>query len=669
MTFRIPCWMAVLFVWAAMRAPTAAESPTGTGEVARLISQAAMYEAGQSLAAWRSIETLAARSGTEPALRQELEAGLAQLLITKASPESKRLACQQLVLIGTDSSLPAIATLLKNSNTVETACLALGRRPSAKANEMLRQALTGLQGTARVQVINALGDRQDAQAVPRLSDLARDSDGSVAAAAVTALGKIADKPSLQAIAALRKEGKPELERAVTEASLRGAEKLAAGGDRPGAAAIYEELLQPPQAIHVRRGALRALFQLDPDGGEQRILGILRGSDEALKPVAIAGIIALEAPTASEVFGRELPALRVPDQVLLIEALAGRDDKAARQAISGRLSAKDMQVRLAAISALSTAGDAATVPLLAKALANTTAPEEIQAIDLALSRLGGGQPTDEAIIRELTGAAPQVEIRLMAVLARRGCSLAVPVLLAETKNANPQITAAAFRALGKVAGAEDLATLVDELVQVTSPAARPVAENAVARVMEKVQEVSRRSAIVCHALAQTGDVAARCSLLHLLPSCGDAPAFAALKAAYASSEPNEKEAAVRALAEWPDGAGREMLMALFARTDDSSHHALALRALVRLVEDENAHPNAALWEHYRQLLSGAQSDEDRKLILGALAGSTQPEGLQLALPLLANPAIRPEAELAIRKIAESIKTQHPQEAEEALRQLR
>ena len=48
--------------------------------------------------------------------------------------------------------------------------------------------------------------------------------------------------------------------------------------------------------------------------------------------------------------------------------------------------------------------------------------------------------------------------------------------------------------------------------------------------------------------------------------------------------------------------------------------LALRGLVRLAGEENAHPNAKLIEHYRQLLAGAHTDADLRLILGALGGA-------------------------------------------------
>ncbi|MCX7899073.1 MAG: hypothetical protein N2444_03135, partial [Methylocystis sp.] len=44
----------------------------------------------------------------------------------------------------------------------------------------------------------------------------------------------------------------------------------------------------------------------------------------------------------------------------------------------------------------------------------------------------------------------------------------------------------------------------------------------------------------------------------------------------------------------------------------------------------------LIQRYKTLLDGAKTDDDRKLILGALGACPSPEALPLALPLLANP---------------------------------
>ncbi|MEI7941052.1 MAG: hypothetical protein WCK27_30630, partial [Verrucomicrobiota bacterium] len=130
----------------------------------------------------------------------------------------------------------------------------------------------------------------------------------------------------------------------------------------------------------------------------------------------------------------------------------------------------------------------------------------------------------------------------------------------------------------------------------------------------------------------------------------------------------RAAAVRALADWPDISGWETMVAVYHQPISEAARGLIMRGLVRLVGEENAHPDAKLIAHYRELLAAARSDADLRLILGALGGAAHPQALQLALPLLDNTDVRAEAEAAVKKIATTIKAQHPQAAEDALKRL-
>jgi hypothetical protein len=188
-------------------------------------------------------------------------------------------------------------------------------------------------------------------------------------------------------------------------------------------------------------------------------------------------------------------------------------------------------------------------------------------------------------------------------------------------------------------------------------------------MAKVADVSRRSQSVRETLAKMDDLEGRCALLRLLPNAPDAASLAALESARKATEPQVRDAAVRALAAWPDATGWNALIAVLQQPESDAHRALALRALVRLAGDQNAKPDAALMVRYQQLLAAARGDGDLKLILGALAGAAHPEALQLALPLLSNAGVRAEAELAVKKIAASIRAQHPKAAQDALKRLK
>ncbi|MBN2506799.1 MAG: hypothetical protein JXQ71_08910 [Verrucomicrobia bacterium] len=627
--------------------------PIHAADLSPLMAEAARYESGRSIEPLQKIEQLVRGSAGRPGSRAELEAGLMTLLGAEATFEARRFACQQLMVVGTDASLPALAGLLKADETVGMACMALGARRSPKAAELLRNALPAARGRARLQVITALGNQGDARSGDLLAGLARDADVAVAEAALVALGKLEGGPSGEALAALGTQAPPGAAWASTEARLRRAEQQAAAGDPKGACAIHEELLRAGQPIHVRRGALAALLRLDADGAEGRILDVLRQPDVTLKPVAIAAIGSLEGHRDSARFAAALPSLTPFEQVLMIEALASRPDAAAGAAIRARVTSDHAAVRRAAIAATGRREGAGAVTLLSRALANATSPEERQAAELALAGLRGEQTTDRAIAAELKSSPRAVKPRLCSVLALRDAHAAVSALLAEAVGPDTATAQAAFRALGMVAEDTDLPALLGALATMKADGARAEAESAVGRAVGNVADVSRRSAAVRAELAKRSDLESRCSLLGVLPGAADAASLAVVTAACQDAEPRLRGAAVRALAAWPDAAAWDPLMAVYRQPENDAHRALALRALVRLANDLNANPDAMLIERYRRLLAGARTGEDRKLILGALAGAAHPDALVLAKSLLSDAGVRAEAELAVKKITAAI----------------
>jgi HEAT repeat protein len=648
----------------ASAAPSA--PPPTKAEIAKLVTETATYQPGQSREPFRRIEELVRQPS--PSVRKQLEAGLVHLLAPTSTFEARRFACKQLGIIGSKSALPALGDLLKSEETAGIACLALTTYPPGKADDILRAALPSARAAARIQIINTLGDRRDAKAVKLLAQLAGDADSSVARAAVASLGKVGNQAAWKAIASFPKDADSVFQPALIEATLRCADALAKSGDQKAATPIYEQLLAPSQAAYVRRAALDALLRLDKDQGQQRILQVLHGSDPSLKPVAIARVRALPSKDASEVFAAELPNLPAQEQIWMIDSLAARGDAAARTAIGNRLSSRDAAVRRAAISALDRMGDTWCVTLLASALDRSKDPEECRAVEAALISLRGGAQTDRAIVAALNNSYGNTRASLISALARREGVAANPLLLAEVGQSDPAVAKAALRALAKSAAATDLNPLLERLTSTPNAEMRSEAESTAAQVIARIDSAARSSAPVRDALGRTQSVDDRIALLGLLPACGDAPALTALKAATADADSRVRGAAVRALADWPDASAWDALAAIYRQSGTEALRGVALRGLVRLAGEENAHPGPGLVEHYRQLLAGAHSDTELRLILGALGGAAQPEALELALPLLDNSGVRAEAEVAVKKIAEAIKAQHPKAAQEALNRL-
>jgi len=632
------------------------------------IASAAAYESGQSLEPFRKLEEAVRASARNPAARREIEAGLIRLLETNSTFEARKFACKQLGIIGTEAALPALSKLLTDPETSGIACLALTTYPPGKADELLRAGLRSENAAVRMQLAATLGDRRDVKSISPLTQLAWGPDQDVAEAAISALGKIGTKAALKALDRVRDKAGGELNGALGGALLRCAGNLNAAGKTRAARALYKDLLEKSGNIGVRRSALSALLASDQDDGKRRILDVLSRNDEALKPVAIAAIASVSDPGASEEFAMLMHHLSPQLQVLMVQTLAERGDDAARLQLAKALSLPEPMVRCAAIEALGRMADPYFVSLLTQAAAASTDPQEARDVETALVGMKGGAETDKKLVAQLRLAPAKARVVLIATLAQRQGAAAAHLFLEETANFDPVVAKAAFRALAKVGTAEQAAPVVKKLLTLEDAGVQAEGESAARQLLGKMPEAAQRSAVVLELLPKATTVETRSTLLALLPACGDAAALAELKSAVGDSEPEVREAAVRALADWPNDSAWDELARIYALPRQEKLHSLALPGLVRLLKDQNPHPDATLIGRYKQLFSSARSESDLKLLLGAVADVAHPDALPLVLPFVGRKDVRAEAVLAVQKIAEAIKAQHPQVAEEALKKI-
>ncbi len=571
-----------------------------------LASAVAKYESGADLAPQRQFEQLLRESAGDPGRRSECEAALIRLLAPETTFEAKRFACNNLAVYGSDAALPALASLLKQDDTVGLACFALGRFPSTKAGDLLRAALTDERAQVRLQLIVSLGLRAEPESVKPLVGLARDVDSNIARAAIRALGAIDAVSASEALAELRRDAVSGVAADdVAAASLNVAERLISAGDTNVAVSVCQDLLKKPFSPHVRRGAFGMLVRCDADGGVRRIRSVLdiKTSDAVLVPVAIAKVTVLSGEGVSKEFGGLLSRLASSDQVLLIEALASRGDADARAVIREQVCAADPDVRRAAIGAVGKLEDASAVELLTRALKAAATPEEVKDVQLAFASLGGGEKTDKVIDEALRQAGGKDKVLLISVLSRRSGSAAVSALLAQACASDGEVAHAASQALVRIADG------------------------------------------------------------------GDSVSLAELQKAIVGGDARVREVALRTLAAWRGEAAWKTLVDIYLKPDNDAHRALALRGLVKNVSEYNAQPDAALIGRYRQLLAGAQSDAERKMVLNTLAGVAHPDALALALQVLQVQGVRAEATQAVERIAQALQKTHPDVSRDALRKLK
>jgi hypothetical protein len=122
-----------------------------------------------------------------PAFEKKL---LAVLADKNCTDFARDFVCRMLKLIGTATSVPALAKLLADAATADVARYALQALPGAEADTTLRAALGSLKGKAKAGVIGTLSARGDREALAAIKACAAEGGdvGDAAALAVATLG-------------------------------------------------------------------------------------------------------------------------------------------------------------------------------------------------------------------------------------------------------------------------------------------------------------------------------------------------------------------------------------------------------------------------------------------------------------------------------------------------
>lgn len=404
-----------------------------------------------------------------------------------------------------------------------------------------------------------------------------------------------------------------------------------------------------------------------DDGDDEIIGMimdeLKSGDRERQTGAIALIRDIPGPAVTKALTEALPELSAPVQVMLISALADRGDAEALPAVVEVLEVEDESVRVAALKAIGVLGDTSCVSLLAKQAAQTRGQVRKAARD-SLYRLRG-EDVDSVILDALATAEPALKAELVRAIGERNITGGIETLLTTAKDENRKVRTESFKVLKTVAGPDDLPALVDLAMNLAAESDRREAEKTVAAVAHKIEEVDKQAAPVLAAWPNVKDPEDRASLLRILGRIGDNTALPTLRTALADENGDVRDAAVRALADWPTAEPLPDLLKIAQTSQDRVHRIVALRGFVRLIGVAEDLSDAQAIESYRKAMELAPSDNERKRVLSGVAQAGTPAALTMASTHLDDPSLQLEAASAVVRIAAQIGAAHPEPCKEAL----
>ncbi len=630
-----------------------------------LLTQIKTYDYGQSRENLTKITDIIREAGTSPDALLQVEKRLDDFVRSDATFAAKQFACRKLSLIGTVESVDALAPMLTDEKYSDMARYALERIPGPTVDEALRNALPKAAGKAKVGIINTLAVRGDKKAVPQIAKLIDDSDQMVAAAAVAALGQIGDAAATDALSGALDQTAGKFRTKLLDAYLKCADRLAAAGKKNEAFAIYQKIYTSEKPVPIRAAALRGMV-ITADNPTQTVVDMLKNGDQSMQTVAIGLLRDVATPEMVKAVAVILPKLSVTSRVQLLSALSDCGDRAVLAAVVAQTKSSDESVRIAALGALAKLGDVSTVELLVNTAAKTTGDEQ-QAARQGLYRLRGTD-VDRAILQKIPAAAAAEKIELVRALDQRNTAGSVPVLLRALNDPDAGVRIESIKALKTVAKPADLPTLIDILVRTTKSSERGELEKTIVAVTRKIPEQKDQADTVLAALPSVKDISARCSLLSVLGKIGVDKALPVLRNALNSANAEIKDAAVRALSEWPTPEPAAELLNVAQTSENQVHKVLALRGYIRLIGIKSDRPTEQTIKMYKTAMGLAPNVNEKKMVLSGVGTTSSWEGMQMAAGYLDDPQLSQEAAAGVVKIARSTAKEHPQETKDLLRKV-
>jgi HEAT repeat protein len=268
---------------------------------------------------------------------------------------------------------------------------------------------------------------------------------------------------------------------------------------------------------------------------------------------------------------------------------------------------------------------------------------------ALARISG-PGADAAIAKAASDGDAKTRVVAINALAQRNDQSASPALVQYAGEADPAVSAAACAALGKMGTDKELEGLVQLVLTRKTPDAVSALQAVASRATDKAAAAQELIA-----LTKTAEPQQLASLYEILALLGGKEASTAVSIAAGSSNEQVKDAATRALANWPDFAATTPLLVIASDVHVTLvHNVLAVQAVARLVKSFEQEPAANRLKAALAAMKAAKRDEDKKLLLSALASVPDKAAGEAIKPYLSDPKYQEEAGLAGITLAETLR---------------
>ncbi len=585
------------------------------------------------------------REGAE-AERNMLAQALATVIEQKKDKEVRAFLFEMLARTHPTRAREVLGRYAGSNTSGEDAVRSLLFLQDAEVAPILAEVLPRAQGRARSAILYGLGDLRAEQALSAISDVEVNTP-EVRLARAYALASLAAPAAEDALKAAAAETTSAVAKSRVQFwKLLYAERLGEKGDTEKSARVIRELLTKaePDDTQLRTAAWSALVRMQGDKALPEMLAALAEEDIKLRNGALQIAAAMEGANVTSQLVSTLEKVSTSSQAEILRALGNRGDQAALEGVRAKVKADDALVRAQAIGAAAKLGGSEVLPELL-ALSSSDEPEILEAVRQVLMQ-SAEQSITAAAAQALPAASEKGRVMLLELLASRNAVGHKEAVWEQASSPERAVRVAAIKALDALAPAEDLPRILQHLLAAKGEAERNATAKAYASVARRAPEGPERLQPLLSAY-ESASQPNKESILSSLAQFGGKEALDVVTRETSSTEPEVQTAAIRALSEWTDGDAMPYLLKL-AESKNESHHVLALRGYLRLLDAEKGRDRQKFPE-YKAALKLARREDERKTIITGLGDIRTTASLQVLAPFLHNENLANEASLAVAKV--------------------
>jgi len=446
------------------------------------------------------------------------------------------------------------------------------------SNQALMEALLAASMQQQLILVEALGQTRYVPAVETIRKLANSNDINLKRVVFRALAETGDLTSATMLAAeTRKAGYTYEQTDALGSYLLVLQRLAESGDKSFVEISCEQLIENKYVTTpTRSAALRLYASVAGENSFPELMKALGSPDKQYRMATESLLPGFNSPKFVTKILKKAKKTKSPElKAELIPVLAGYKDKNCTDFILSALKNKNNIVQIAAISAVAeVAKSSAVVPLTE--LIKSGDETIINAAKTALLTIEEPEVTN-AVALALPKAPVYARIIFLDILAKRKSTQYSALVFNEASNSDPKVRIAAAEALQHLSTADDAEKIALLLNKASEQSEISAFQEALVASVKQSGNQQQQIELAERLMNKAGDKQLHYYLV--FAKTGGKKSLSIVENAIEKGQPDQKEAALKALTQWCDYSALDALFRISKNNIDDRFHNLALESYV------------------------------------------------------------------------------------------